>query len=222
MHTGTGRIVELLLEDDCLYAHISCAESLVPGPGQYSLASHSLDSLLPVPLFHTDIAPQGFISPAPERWRPGDQLALRGPLGRGFSLPISARKVGLIAYDGPASRLRSLIQPSLRQSASVVLLCNSSTNQLPDEVEIQPLSALGEILMWADYLALDIARENLKELLEKVDGEKAQSALNAAQVLVRASMPCGGLADCGVCALTTRSEWKMVCREGPVFGMWEI
>ena len=222
MHTGTGRIVELLLEDGCQYARISCPENLVPGPGQYLLASHGSDSFLPVPIFHTDSAAQGFIGPAFDGWKPGDLLALRGPLGHGFSLPASARKVGLIAFDGPPSRLRGLIPPALRQDASVVLLCDSSADHLPDVVEVQPVSAMREIFQWADYVALDVERANIKEMIERLGQSKGRLALGSVQILVRTPMPCGGLAECGVCALITRPDWKLVCKEGPVFDLGEI
>ena len=222
MHTGTGRVVELFLEDGCLYAHISCAKTLIPGSGQFLLASPGSDSLLPVPLFHTDFTPWGFISPVPESWNPGDVLSLRGPVGRGFSLPASARRVGLVAFDSQPSRLRGLVQPALRQESSVVLLCDSGSDHLPDEVEFLPMSALEEILGWADYVALDVARENLTELMDKIKGGNSRPILNGAQVLIRVPMPCGGMAECGVCALTTKSDWKMVCRDGPVFDLREI
>jgi len=222
MRTGTGRIVELLFEDECLYARIACPESLVPGPGQYLLASHGSDSLLPVPIFHTDLAPQGFIGSAHQGWKPGDELALRGPLGRGFSLPVTARKVGLVAFDGPPVRLKGLIPPALRQDASVVLLCDASADHLPDEVEIQPLSGLDEILHWADFVAFDVGRDNLPELMEKLEGWKTRFVRYGAELLVHAPMPCGGLADCGVCAVTAKSGWKLVCKEGPVFDLGEL
>jgi hypothetical protein len=47
-------------------------------------------------------------------------------------------------------------------------------------------------------------------------------APHEAQVLVRAPMPCGALAECGVCALTIRHEWKMICKDGPVFELNSI
>ena len=219
MRTGTGRIVELLFEDGCLYARIACPESLVPGPGQYLLASHGSDSLLPVPIFHTDLAPQGFIGSARGGWKPGDELALRGPLGRGFSLPVSARKVGLVAFDGPPARLKGLISPALRQNASVVLLCGTSADHLPDEVEIQPLSALDEILHWADFIAFDVGRDHLKDLMQKYAGREIRFVLYGTQILVHAPMPCGGLADCGVCAVIAKSDSKLACKDGPVFDL---
>ena len=222
MHTGTGRIVELLLEDGCRYARIVCPGNLIPDPGQYLLAGHGPDSVLPVPIFHTDSASDGFIGPAFEGWKPGDLLALRGPLGRGFSLPVSARKVALIAFDGPPARLRGLIPPALRQRASVVLLCDSTPDHLPDVIEVLPVSAIKEIFQWADYIALDVKRTSFNVLMENLRGSSRHAALPFAQVLVQAPMPCGGLADCSVCALTAGSGWKLVCREGPVFDLGEL
>src|SRR5512142_3424813 len=119
MHTGTGRIVEVILRDGGRYARLSCPENLIPAPGQYLLASDGSDPVLPVPIFYTDSAPGGFICTASEKWAPGQMLSLRGPLGRGFTLPASARKVGLVAFDDSPARLRGLIQPALQQNASV-------------------------------------------------------------------------------------------------------
>src|ERR671931_1764610 len=99
MHTGKGQVLELLLEDGRRQVRISCPSNLIPAPGQYLLAGDGSMAPLPVPFFHTDSAPQGFIAMGsiPDFWTPGAELQLRGPLGRGFSLPLSARKVGLVA-----------------------------------------------------------------------------------------------------------------------------
>jgi ferredoxin len=37
------------------------------------------------------------------------------------------------------------------------------------------------------------------------------------QMLIHTPVPCGGMADCGICAVTLRSGWKLACKEGPVF-----
>ena len=222
--------MELILADGCHYARVACAENLVPAPGQYLLASDGSDSSLPVPIFYTDSAPKGFISTASDDWNPGETLYLRGPLGRGFSLPAAARKIGLVAFDDSPARLRGLIQPALRQEASIVLVCDWNVEHLPDEVEIQPLSAMEEILRWVDYVALDVSRENLPALQEKLEQQNQLSAVktrvelsrNDAQILIRTSMPCGGVAECGVCAVVTKSGWEMACKYGPVFDLKEI
>lgn len=224
MHTGKGRVVEIILEDGCLYVQVACPENLIPAPGQYLLASDASDSPLPVPIFYTDIAPESFIASmsANVKWKPGDILFLRGPLGRGFAVPLSTRKIGLIAFDDSSVRLRGLIQPALKRGASVVLLCASSVDHLPDEVEVQPLSALDDVLKWADYIAVDVTRENLPELKERLRGNTQLSAWHEAQVLVHTQMPCGAVAECGVCAVITKSSWKLACKDGPVFDLKEL
>jgi len=224
MNAGQGQILELLLEDGYRYARLSCPPDLIPASGQYLLAGDSSDSPLPVPLFYTDSAPGGFIAAAtlPEAWKPGIELHLRGPLGRGFALPLSARSVGLVALDDSPARLRGLIRPALKQGAAVVLVCESAVDALPDEVEVQPLSALGEIAAWADYLAFDVRREKLDQLKGSLDHGFQPSAGKAAQVLVHAPVPCGGFAECGICAVTMKSGWKMACKDGPVFDLREL
>jgi hypothetical protein len=133
--------------------------------------------------------------------------------------------VALIAFDESPARLQGLISIALKQEAEVVLVCNTAVDGLPEAVEVQPLQVLIDIYQWADYAALDVARENLHQLGEMLGMEKQAKggALSAskgpreAQVLVRAPMPCGALAECGICALTIRHEWKMICKDGPVF-----
>lgn len=222
MHTGKASITELTLEDGCLYARVACPENLVPAPGQYLLASDDSDSPLPVPVFYTDSAPGGFIAWSASDWKPGDELHLRGPLGRGFSVPQTARKIALIAFDDVPARLRGLIRPALQQNASVVLITSAAGDSLPDEVEVQPLAAMNESLEWADFVALDVSRENLPRLREGLLKQNQLAAVADAQVLIRTPMPCGGIADCGVCAVTANSSWKMACKDGPVFDWKEI
>ena len=224
MHTGKGQIFELILEDGSRHGRVSCPSNLIPSPGQYLLAGDKFNSSLPIPLFHTDSAPQGFIAaaPIPDSWHPGTELDLRGPLGHGFDLPGSARKVGLIAVDVSPARLRGLIRPALRQDAAVVIVCPSSPDNLPDEVEVHPLSALNEIVEWADYLAFDVTRENMNPLRERLGRFNQVAAGKKSQVLVRTAMPCGGVAECGICAVTLSSTWNLACKDGPVFDWRDV
>lgn len=225
MHTGKGQVVELVLENGHRQARIACAADLIPSPGQYLLGgtASSIDPL-PVSLYSTESTPRGFIAatPIPETWIPGSELALRGPLGQGFEMPPSARKVALVPFDDSSARLRGLIQPALVQGAAVVLLSDSDGEHLPDEVEVQPLSALEDILSWADYIAFDVSRESLPELRERLRGKNQSSGKGEAQVLIYAPAPCGGVAECGVCAVTLKSGWRMACKDGPVYGLGEI
>ncbi|HEY9527112.1 MAG TPA: hypothetical protein VIR02_08535 [Anaerolineales bacterium] len=224
MSAGKGQVLELILEDGFRYARVTCPPNLVPLPGQYLLASDGTDSPLPVPLFYTDSAPQGFVAvtPAASKWMPGLELDLRGPLGRGFSLSLAARRVGLVAFDDSPARLRGLIRPALKQDAAVVLVSSSAPDHLPDDVEVQPLSTLSDILAWADYVAFDVSRENLHQLREQVGKQNQLVSRMAVQVLIRTPVPCGGIAECGVCAVTLKSGWKLACKDGPVFDWGEL
>jgi hypothetical protein len=221
MSTGKGQLLELILEDGCRYLRIACPQNLIPAPGQYLLTDGGSGSPLPVSLFYTDSAPQGFIAAAsvPDSWIPGVELSLRGPLGRRFTLPLFARKVGLVALDASPARLKGLIQPALEQDAAVVLVCDSSPDNLPDEVEVQPIAALSEVVDWADYLAFDAAREHLLVMRDRL-GKLNQLA--DVQILIHTPIPCGGVAECGVCAVTLKSGWKLACKDGPVFDWGEI
>ncbi|MCC6500161.1 MAG: hypothetical protein IT313_07830 [Anaerolineales bacterium] len=223
MQTGKAQVTELILLDGLRHARIACPADLIPTPGQYLLVGDDSFAALPASLYFTDSAPDGFIAAsAPESWTPGMTVHVRGPLGRGFNLPASARKVALVACDESPTRLRGLIQPALKQGAAIVLLTDSSAENLPDDVEVQPLAALGEIVAWADYAALDVRREGLPELVKRL-GELSQAApLKEAEVFIHTPAPCGGVSGCGVCAVVTKSGWKLACKDGPVFGLREI
>jgi hypothetical protein len=223
MNTGVGKVLELLLQDGLRHARIACPANLIPSAGQYLLASSGSDPLLPASVFYTDSALEGFITaPAPDTWIPRLELFLRGPLGRGFALPSGAKKICLVAFDDPPIRLRGLIRLSMKQQAAVTLVTDAGVDSFPDEIEVQPLASLTEILAWADYVAMDVARENLQRLMEKLGKANLLSVMDEAEVLVRAQTPCGGIAECGVCAVTTRSGWSMTCKDGPVFSFNDL
>ncbi len=231
MHTGRGRIVELILQDGQRAARISCPAELIPAPGQYALVSDGSNAPLPVPLFVTDSAPDSVAvapwrhftaSPVPDHWMPGIEIALRAPLGNGFKLPASARKIALVAFDVPPSRLRGLIRPALSRGAAVVFVGDLPVENLPDDVEAQPMSALGEVIEWADYAAFDVTREDLTGWVERLRELNQASTWKEAQVFIQTPVTCGGVAECGVCAIVTKSGWKMACKDGPVFALGEL
>ncbi len=234
---GTGELIELYLESGLTGGRLFCPQNLIPSPGQYLLA-HDPDSNapLPVPVFNAGSVPGGFLigPPIPRAWQPGTTLSLRGPLGRGFSLPNSARCVALVALGETYARLKCLLANALKQDASVVLVSDLELNELPSEVEIQPVSALAEIAKWGDYLAIDIPRQSLPGLREMLGLSQQTRARFEAQavsprrapgpngVLVHTTMPCGGMGECGVCAVTVRRGWKLACKDGPVFDLKEL
>ncbi len=223
MRTGQGQLLELYDEMDKA-ARILCPPELIPAPGQYLLAHDGSDSPLPVPVFPVSPAADGFYAAPhlPAAWTPGARLQVRAPLGRGFTLPASARRVALLAWDDSAARLLGLLPLAFAQGAAVTLVCDMTLRDLPTEVQAHPLAALEEALAWTDYLAMDAARESLPGLRSRLGMWKPAGAGCEAQVLIRTQMPCGALAECGVCAVRFRHGWKMACKDGPVFDWKEL
>lgn len=219
-----GQVAEILLLDGLPAARIQCVQGLIPAPGQYLLAhAAESDAALAHVLFASGFAEDGFVA-APSvsaAWRPGTRLFLRGPLGHGFNLPVSARRVGFIAFDRSPRTLLALLGPALRQEAAVTLVAAQIPENLPFQVEVQPLNALPEICKWADYVAFDISRAALAALKEQLQPSRA--ALKASgQVLVRTPMPCGALADCGVCTVELGGKTYLACDDGPVFELDQV
>jgi len=220
-------IVELRMTEAGLTGTILCPVDMQPAPGQYLLAhSGSPDDLLPVPLFRADPADgrpeMAVAAPLPPAWQAASRLHVRGPLGSGFHLPPDARSVALAAVDASEDRLMPLVHQALAQGASVTLFTAQVPAGLPFQVEALPPAVLPEAVRWADYLALDLPAgkaADWRSILRIPPGARCPCT---AEVLVRAPMPCGGRALCGVCSLRTRSGWKLICRDGPVFDLNEL
>jgi hypothetical protein len=223
----TARLLEVLSLGVTIAAAIDLPEKSIPAPGQY-LPTQSIEgeeNMLTHPLFKIiHSSSHNYLGPIPSRWQPGDQIAFSSPRGKGFQLPGSARRVGLLALDGAPMRMLPLIERALDQNAGVALfyqkiLHPNILNWIPSSVEIAPLSDFKENLAWPDFLAVEIARENL-DGLSALFGEEAASFHG--QVLVNTTMPCRGIGACGVCTVKTRHGWRQACIDGPVFPLKEL
>lgn len=224
MHNGQGEIIEVYL-DPLKAAQIAGPPNVIPMPGQYLLAFvEGSDSPLAAPLFISGFSSAGFIvaPPLPESWKPGSRLNLRGPLGHGFAIPALARHVALSAYRSPPARLLPLLEVAFKQSASVVLISDNPPDSLPLQVEVQPLAAIAEVCDWADYFAIDIDRQVLGDIPDLLQLKPQTKYQPITQVLVRAPMPCGGLAKCGVCTVEGQHQSHLVCETGPVFDLKDL
>jgi hypothetical protein len=223
MRFHSGKVVEL--EADYLghtSAWISCPPGAVPAPGQY-LKAHApgiAGEVLPATLFAAEISAQGFraASPLPPEWFPGTELRLWGPLGNGFRLDWNVRCLALAAQEDP-SRLMPLIAQALERGIDITFCVDGPPPPLPASVEVTPLGALPEVLTWADFLAFELPLSKLPGLRELLGLRPEQVLPCPAQILLHTMMPCGGVAECGVCAVPTRKGWKLACQDGPVFDL---
>ena len=160
--------------------------------------------------------------PIPVSWTPGSELSLTGPLGKGFTLPVSARRILLAAFSPTASRLLPLVDQALANGADVAVFSDSVPNDLPSRVEISPLKLLPENLAWADFLALDLPLELVENTGSLLGLKSGQSLPCPGQALILSALPCSGLAQCGACAVRLGRGWKLACEDGPVFNLREL
>ncbi|MCS6994396.1 MAG: hypothetical protein N2117_05055 [Anaerolineales bacterium] len=221
MRIGSGQIDETFMQDERA-ARILCDPTLVPAPGQYLLAHAPSETTRPlaVPVFRAGSHSRGFYAaaPLPVAWTAGTILTLRGPLGRGFHLPRTARRVALAALGNTPARLLALIEPAVNQNAEITLLSHTPPANLPPDIEILPLTALTETIRWADYLALDTPRTALSTF-QRLLATNSSTQLNGytIEILVETPLACAGMAECGVCAVTTSRVSLLACKDGPVF-----
>jgi hypothetical protein len=163
--------------------------------------------------------PAGFWAgpPVPNYWLPGMNVHFRGPSGNGFHLPHEARRIALADAGGGAGPLLALAWLALQKNCSVVYFGSlEDPAQLPFAVEAYPLESLGDVRDWADYLAVAVTLEAFPDLGLILDlGVKTRPGLPI-EALVRAPMPCGGTAGCGVCAFQRGRERLLACEDGPV------
>jgi hypothetical protein len=204
-------------------ALIDCPSEVVPTAGQYLLAVHE-GSIQATPLFLADDWSQGFLAapPFPRSWRPGTELSIYGPLGKGFHLSADILRLGLIALGDTNARLLPLASASKSDRFSITLFSNAPLAELPPDLEAYPLDDLQESLSWADFYAVDTPLENIEALAEYFSDSPEGLASIRGQVLVHTSMPCSSLGECGVCAVKVKRSWKLTCKDGPVFDLQGI
>ena len=227
-----GIINELVLFDGKPAARIQCDLPLIPAPGQYLLAyANASESPLAAPVFSAKSFADGFLAapPKPTSWNPGTRLHLRGPLGHGFILPNEARRVALVAFDAQQAsasdspaRLLALLDPALKQEASIVLVCQTPPDDLPLQIEVQPMSALLDIYDWAEYMAVEASCESLPELKKMLGRSNPLIVKHEAQILICTPMPCGALAECGACTVASLRGPLLACKDGPVFDLKDL
>ena len=192
---------------------------LTPLPGQYVIAL-PLDApaALPEALFPAAYTADAWLvaDPLPDTWQPGMRLSLRGPLGHGFHLPATARRAALVALEQSFGRLLPLIDLALEQGAAVALCGMNLPAHLPSAVEVLPLDALPELIGPGGLPGARLALAGLEHLPARLgQAEGAHPSQNRSAA--RLPMPCGGLGECGICAVPVRKGWQHACTAGPVF-----
>ncbi|MBM4446965.1 MAG: dihydroorotate dehydrogenase electron transfer subunit [Chloroflexi bacterium] len=167
-----------------------------------------------------------------------EALDLIGPLGKGFSIEPTSKKLLLVAGGIGIAPLVFLAQKALSEKRSVKLLLGARTKDelypqklLPSGIEIiittedgsdgekgKITDILSRYVDWTDQIyacgPLDMYR-----IIEHQ--RQRWFVKKPIQVSLEVRMGCG-LGACFSCSIKTRHDMKQVCRDGPVFNLDEI
>ena len=217
-------------------------------PGQFVMVRCGEDTLLrrPLSVHQADGGEMALlltIVGKGTRWlsqcQAGDNLALLGPLGNGYSVHPGSHNLLLVAGGIGIAPLRFLAQHALNRGCSVTLLLGASTaaqlypeHLLPSEVKLiiatedgsagkkgMIIDLLPDFTGWADQIfacgPMPMYRNMALRRKEfKLEGKPIQISLEV-------RMGCG-LGVCYGCTAKTRSGLKQVCKDGPVFNLEDI
>lgn len=186
-------------------------------PGQYVLARGEED-ILPAALFPCGMTGDQLtgILPVENHWQPGTLLDIRFPLGKGFSLPVNARRLLMICGTTSPLRLFPVAGQVLNAGGEIALFTEIPPDRLPVEMELIDREQLAEAAAWADFIIGDTSLNGLAAWRELAAGGQPIPGRQI-QVLVDTPLLCAGTAECGVCSVKTHRGWKPACKDGPVF-----
>ena len=192
-------------------------------PGQFISARGDGDTLSTA-LFPGGMDGKDFttIQAFPFAWQPGVSLSIRYPMGKGFVIPSSARRLLMVSAATNPLRLLPAAGEVLAAGGEAALFSYSQPNEISPEIELLTRDQLQDACAWADCIIGDSSIDHLPVWKGMVTrGDSAGSKRNI-QVLIDTPMACHGTADCGVCAVKTKHGWMNACSDGPVFQLAEV
>jgi dihydroorotate dehydrogenase electron transfer subunit len=221
-------------------------------PGRFLMlhCSEALDPLLPRPMsFHRfretdggrqfailyDVRGRGtyWLS----RRKVGDELAVFGPLGRGYDLKRDSQNVLLVAGGLGVAAVMALADEAVGSGRHVTLLQGARSAQslfphdlLPTDIEAVSTTddgsaghhglvteLLPKYLPWADQVFACGPNPMFSAMAKVVREARSRKPV---QALLEERMGCG-TGICYGCAVFTRKGVKLVCRDGPRFDLRE-
>jgi len=192
-------------------------------PGQFLSARYE-DDILPTSLFPCGMDGKDFttIQTLPLAWQPDVSLSIRYPLGKGFVIPPSTRRLLMVSAAENPLRLLPAAFAVLAGGGEAALFSYSLPGEISPEVELLTRDELPDACTWADCIIGDTSIDNLSVWKKMVTHGETVSVKQNIQVLVDTPMACHGTAECGVCAVKTKHGWKNACSDGPVFPLAEL
>lgn len=224
----------LMLEAHTLAARVQPGHVLAFRPGLSSL-DPLLRKALPIAALDTAAGIISLLitdtSDTPQQ-RPGDQIEIVGPIGRGWRLDQQTRNIVLLGDEPHLGALLFMAQAGSRVSANITLLVGVAEKRpplpgalVPAAVEYQfgqgadpALAALelldSHLLRWADVLYTTLPLRVYPELADRIRAGRIQWSPGFAHGLLIPPMAC----FCGICdtclVAEARHAWR-ACMDGP-------
>jgi dihydroorotate dehydrogenase electron transfer subunit len=226
--------------------------TIAPGlaPGRFVLADLGNDADLRTPLFPVSIEAEAFgVLVPPDHpvaaLKPGAEIDLVGPLGRGFEVPETTRRLLLVADTPHLPVLLPLLEvrffPKNPISPSATLLLSAPTagelypiRMLPPTLEVlvatadgstgyegNPLDLLPDLVRWADCVCAASDPADYPAMARVVREMRIGPNRRFAQALVAPPLACG-VGACQGCAVKVARGTKLACTDGPVFDLLDL
>lgn len=170
--------------------------------------------------------------------RPGDQVRMYGPLGKGFRFPDYPGNLLLVAGGVGVAPMVDVAEKALAAGHQVVAMMGARTSaQLlaadawPREVEYVVVTEdgsagpkgfvtqhLGQYQEWANRIYACGPNAMFQSLADtlRFNGRRQQP-----EILMEENMPCGwGM--CYGCAIFTKHGVRLCCKDGPRFNLYDV
>ena len=171
----------------------------------------------------------------------GARVNLIGPLGRGFEVNVTARRLLLVATAHQVPVLLPLARSDALRSQSVALLLAAPSaadlyplRLLPPSVEVHIVTVDGSagragnvvdafpgLVPWADQICIAGDPRAYATLAQAIREMRVAPPPGFAQALVAPAMACG-VGACRGCAVATTRGVQLACTDGPVFDLLEL
>ncbi len=214
---------------------------LARAPGQFT--PYLRAPFFPIPsadasaiIARSDIPPGDAVARRP--YTVGDSLDVLAPVGHGFRLDASTRRLLLVGEEPDLAPLIALAHAATRKQVAVTLLIRAGSDApagllslqrafgslLPLAVEYQVMPHLdlgADLLRWCDQLCAAASNQTYVYLKECIARASVVRAADFAQVVVTPPMACG-FGACLGCAVETTRHMRLGCVDGPVFDLMQL
>jgi hypothetical protein len=123
----------------------------------------------------------------------------------------------MLSLDCEEYSLNALIEIGIKENRNITYYVENKEFPISPSVEIITRDMIRETIGWANYIAIEIKREDLPKNYEILKNVKEHAV--TCELLIYCPILCLGKADCMVCSLKTKQGWTKTCQQGQIFNL---